>query len=123
MKIDIEKIRMEKPLGDLLKFGIMNIDKPIGPTSFQVSQFIKNSLKLNKTSHFGTLDPGVSGVLPVALGRACRLSDYFMHRDKTYVGVMRLHREITKDELTRTINKFLGKIKQTPPVRSSVKRA
>lgn len=123
MKIDIEKIRKEKPLNELLKFSIINLDKPTGPTSFQVSHYVKNLLGINKTSHFGTLDPMVTGVLPVALGRACRLNDYFMHRDKTYVGIMRLHQEIKEKELKEVIEKFIGKITQTPPVRSRVKRA
>lgn len=65
----------------------------------------------------------VSGVLPVGLARACRLSDYFMHRDKTYVGIMRLHADVDDNQLKKTIEKFLGKIQQLPPVRSRVKRA
>ena len=113
----------EKPIQELLKFSIINIDKPSGPTSFQISQFVKNSLKINKTSHFGTLDPQVSGVLPVALSRACRLNEYFMHKDKTYVGIMRLHKDIEDKVLHEVIKKFIGKIIQLPPVRSRVKRA
>ncbi len=108
---------------ELLNFSLINIDKPSGPTSFQVSQFVKNALKLTKTSHMGTLDPQVSGVLPITLGRACKLSNYFMHRDKTYVGIMRLHKEISQKELEKTIQANLGKITQLPPVRSRVKRA
>lgn len=65
----------------------------------------------------------VSGVLPVGLSRACRLSDYFMHRDKTYVGIMRLHTDVPDKQLQETIVKFIGKIQQLPPVRSRVKRA
>jgi H/ACA ribonucleoprotein complex subunit 4 len=120
--IDIQKIQKEKPIQDLLRFGIINIDKPQGPTSFSVSNYIMKELKLNKTSHAGTLDPQVSGVLPILLGRACRLSDYFMHRNKTYVGIMRLHDEIDDKKLNEIIEKFLGKIMQLPPVRSRVKR-
>lgn len=121
--INLEKIQKEKPIKELLNLSIINLDKPSGPTSFQVSHSIKNFLKLNKTSHFGTLDPMVSGVLPVALGRACRLNDYFMHRDKEYVGIMRLHEEVSEEKLKEVIKSFLGKIIQTPPVRSRVKRA
>jgi H/ACA ribonucleoprotein complex subunit 4 len=112
-----------KPLKDLLNFSILNIDKPSGPTSFQVSQFVKTSLQLNKTSHFGTLDPKVTGVLPVALGRACKLNEYFMHRDKIYVGIMRLHESISELKLKQEMKKFVGVITQLPPVRSRVKRA
>ena len=124
MNIDINKIRQEKPIQELLQFGIINIDKPLGPTSFQVSQFVKNLIEVRKTSHLGTLDPTiVSGVLPVALNRACRLSEYLMHRNKTYIGIMRLHKEVKRDELEKVIKEFVGKIKQLPPKRSRVKRA
>ncbi len=123
MGINLEKIRNEKPIKELLKFSIINIDKPSGPTSFWVSQFVCRSFKLTKTSHFGTLDPQVTGVLPVALSRACRLNEYFMHKDKMYVGIMRLHKDVSDELLKSTIKQFLGKIIQLPPVRSRVKRA
>jgi len=122
MEINLDKIKERKPIKELLEFSIINIDKPSGPTSFSVSQFIKNALKLRKTSHFGTLDPKVSGVLPIALNRACRLNDYFMHRDKTYAGIMRLHEDIPESKLKEIIKKYIGKIKQLPPRRSRVKR-
>ncbi len=112
-----------KSIQQLLNFSIINLDKPSGPTSFTVSNYIMKSLKVSKTSHMGTLDPMVSGVLPVLLGRACRLSNYFMHSDKEYVGIMRLHAEVSKSELNKVIKEFIGHIKQLPPVRSSVKRA
>ncbi len=123
MKIDLNKIKSEKSTEKLLKFSIINLDKPSGPTSFSVSQFVKNLLGLNKTSHFGTLDPMVSGVLPIALGRACRLNEYFMHKNKTYVGIMRIHSEVNDKALNKAIEKFTGKIMQMPPVKSRVKRA
>ena len=122
MEINIEKIKSEKSIKELLEFGIINIDKPSGPTSFWTSQYIKRALKLNKTSHLGTLDPQVTGVLPVALSRACRLNEYLMHRDKTYVGIMQVHQEISKEKLAKEIESFVGKIMQMPPVKSRVKR-
>ena len=85
MKIDIEKIKQEKSIKELLEFGILNIDKPSGPTSFSVSDFVREKLKglgVRKTSHFGTLDPKVTGVLPIALNRACKLTGYFMKKKK-----------------------------------------
>ena len=112
----------EKPIQELLKFSIINLDKPTGPTSFTVSHFVKNLLSLNKTSHFGTLDPQVTGVLPIGLSRACRLNEYFIHSDKVYVGIMRLHKEISKEDLIKEMGKFTGVISQLPPVRSRVKR-
>jgi len=53
---DIEKLKDEKSIGELLKFSIINIDKPSGPTSFTVSDYIRKQLGINKTSHFGTLE-------------------------------------------------------------------
>lgn len=120
--IDIEKIRKEKPIKDLLQFSIINIDKPSGPTSFGTDTIIKKSLNLSKTSHFGTLDPMVTGVLPVALGRACKLMDYFIGSDKTYVGIIRVHKEIPIEELQKQADNFTGIISQMPPVKSRVKR-
>jgi len=71
----------------------------------------------------GTLDPQVTGVLPITLGRACKLSNYFMHKNKTYVGIMRLHEEVSLTKLKSEMKPFIGKITQLPPVRSAVKRA
>lgn len=113
----------EKSIQELVNFSIINLDKPSGPTSFQISDYVRKFLDLKKTSHMGTLDPKVSGVLPITLGRACRLSEYFMHRDKEYVGIMHLHEEVAKEKLTSEMKKFLGAIIQLPPVRSRVKRA
>jgi len=102
---------------------IIVIDKPAGPTSFQVTDFVRKSLGISKAAHSGTLDPEVTGVLPVLLGRASRLLDYFIHRDKEYVGVMHVHEDIDRKIIEDAIaKKFLGKIKQLPPVKSRVKR-
>ncbi len=112
-----------KPIKELLEFSIINIDKPSGPTSYQVSDYVRERLGLRKTSHLGTLDPAVSGVLPVALNRACKLSTYLMRKNKTYVGIMRLHSDVVDNLLKETMSKFVGTITQTPPLRSNVKRA
>lgn len=122
MEINIDKIKKEKPISELLEFCIFNIDKPSGPTSFWVDSFIKAKLNAKKISHGGTLDPAVGGVLPILCNRACRLSDYFMHKNKTYVGIMRVHKKIDEKKLKEEMNKFTGKIKQLPPVKSRVKR-
>ncbi len=112
-----------KPIKELLEFSIINIDKPSGPTSYQVSDYIREKLELRKTSHMGTLDPAVSGVLPITLNRACKLSPYLMKKEKSYVGIMRLHENIDDDILKKEMKKFVGTITQMPPLRSSVKRA
>jgi len=121
--MNLEKIKQNKTTEELLEFGIINIDKSSGPTSFNVSDFVKKKLGLKKTSHFGTLDPKVTGVLPVALSRACKLTGYFLGEDKEYIGIMRMHEEISLEKIKQIIEeKFSGVIKQTPPVKSRVKR-
>ena len=122
MTINLEKIKKNKNIKELIQFGIININKPSGPTSFQVSDYVREKLGLNKTSHLGTLDPAVSGVLPVALGRACKLATYLMGSRKKYVGIMRLHEKVSEDKIKEHMKKFMGKIMQLPPIRSSVKR-
>lgn len=123
MKIDIEKIKQNKTTEELLEFGIINIDKPAGPTSFNISDFVRKNLKARKTSHLGTLDPKVTGVLPISINRACKLAGYFLGEDKTYVGIMRLHEDIELEKIETAIKeKFMGEIIQMPPVKSAVKR-
>src|SRR3972149_10060733 len=105
MKIDTEKLKTKKTTEELLEFGIINIDKPPGPTSFDTSEFVMKTLKLRKTSHFGTLDPKVTGVLPVALNRGCKLTGFFLGEDKEYVGVMRIHEDTPIEDIKKAIKK------------------
>lgn len=119
----MEKIKQKRSMQELLEFGIINIDKSSGPTSFNISEFVKKKLGLRKTSHGGTLDPKVTGVLPVFLNRACKLLGYFLGEDKEYIGIMRMHEEVTIEKIEEKIKeKFTGEIIQTPPVKSRVKR-
>ena len=120
--MDIEDTNKEKPIEELIKFGVLNIDKPSNCTSFDVVNLVRRSLGLDKAGHLGTLDPQVTGVLPIVLGKACKIQEYFMHRDKTYIGVMKLHKEITRKQLEEEMEKFLGVINQLPPRISRVKR-
>ena len=122
MDIKLEKLKNEKPIQELLNFGIANIDKPTGMTSFDVVNAVRKALELKKCGHFGTLDPNVTGVLPIALGNACKIQEYFMHHEKTYIGTMQLHKPTTKEKLESEMKKFIGKINQLPPRKSRVKR-
>jgi H/ACA ribonucleoprotein complex subunit 4 len=101
--------------------GFINIDKPKGPTSHDVCMFVRRILKTDKVGHSGTLDPEVTGVLPIAVGKATRFLRYLEH-DKEYVGVMHLHEDIDEKKLRQGIKEFTGKIKQIPPIKSRVKR-
>jgi len=122
MTIDLKKIQQTKPMKELLEFSILNIDKPSGPTSFGTDTIIKKALDLRKTSHFGTLDPMVTGVLPISTNRACKLMGYFIGKKKTYIGIMRLHEEVPEEKLKNELKNFIGEITQLPPVKSRVKR-
>ncbi len=113
----------EKRTADILvNYGIINLNKPAGPTSHQVSDYIQKILHIEKAGHSGTLDPGVTGVLPVALGRATRIVQTLLTAGKEYVGIMHLHDEVPTKELEAAIKKFTGKIMQLPPLRSAIKR-
>jgi H/ACA ribonucleoprotein complex subunit 4 len=115
-------MNQDKTIPELLEFSIINVDKPAGITSFVCADRVRKIFNAKKTGHFGTLDLRVTGVLPVTLNRACRLSNYFIKKDKEYIGKMLLHKDISEEELKKLMDNFIGKIMQKPPVRSSVKR-
>jgi H/ACA ribonucleoprotein complex subunit 4 len=102
--------------------SIIVIDKHCGPTSHQVTDWAKKIFQVDKAGHSGTLDPAVTGVLPVALGNATKAMSVLMGLEKEYVGVMHLHKEVSEQQLHDAIKNFIGKIRQRPPVRSAVSR-
>ncbi len=107
---------------ELLNFGIINLDKPDGPSSHQVCAYLQQALHIKKAGHSGTLDPGVTGVLPTALGRSTKVVQMLLTAGKEYVAVMHIHADIQEHKVRETIEQFVGKITQLPPVRSAVKR-
>ena len=64
---------LNRPYEELMKYGVINLDKPANPSSHEVVAWIKKLLKVDKTGHSGTLDPKVTGCLIVCLNRATRL--------------------------------------------------
>jgi len=106
----------------IIEYGIVNIDKPRGPTSHQVSFYVQQILGINKSGHAGTLDPNVTGVLPIALGNATKVVQALLTAGKEYVCVMHLHQDIPEDKIRKVMLSFIGKIKQLPPIKSAVKR-
>ncbi len=113
----------ERSISELLTYGIINIDKPKGPTSHQISAYTQQILKIPKAGHAGTLDPGVTGCLPIALQRATRILQLLLLAGKEYMCVMHLHDDIDDTRIQETIMQFKGEIEQLPPKRSAVKRA
>lgn len=112
----------DRPEELYIRYGIVNLDKPPGPTSHQVTTWVKRILGVSKTGHGGTLDPMVTGVLPVGIERSTLVMRYIVGSVKEYVGVMHLHGDVNRDEFIRVFNLFKGRIYQKPPVRSSVRR-
>lgn len=112
----------KRSVKELLEKGIIVMDKPSGPTSHQAVDYLKNVLKLEKAGHSGTLDPGVTGVLPVALGKATRITYSLLTAGKEYVCLMHLHKNHTDLELNKVLEDFTGTITQLPPKKSAVKR-
>jgi H/ACA ribonucleoprotein complex subunit 4 len=112
----------ERTIQERLTCAIINIDKPAGPTSHQVSDYVQKILKLDKAGHSGTLDPNVTGVQPIGIGKATRITQFLLTAPKEYVCLMHLHKEIPKPQIEETIQQFIGKIRQRPPIKSAVKR-
>ncbi|MCK4614836.1 MAG: RNA-guided pseudouridylation complex pseudouridine synthase subunit Cbf5 [Thermoplasmata archaeon] len=107
---------------ELLNNGIINLNKPSGPTSHQVVSWIKDILSIKKAGHSGTLDPKVSGVLPVALGRATKLLKVLLIGGKEYLGILELKRKVKEQALREVFEEFTGDIYQIPPLQAAVKR-
>ncbi|MEN6291557.1 MAG: RNA-guided pseudouridylation complex pseudouridine synthase subunit Cbf5 [Methanobacterium sp.] len=112
----------ERPIEDHIKRGIVNLDKPSGPTSHEIDSWVKRILGVEKTGHGGTLDPKVTGVLPIGIDYATRAIQMLLGADKEYVCLMHLHEEISETEIREILKEFQGKIFQTPPLKSAVKR-
>ena len=119
--------------------GIVNVLKPPGMSSHQVVSFMRKQLRLKKIGHGGTLDPGASGVLPLMVGSATRLSSYLMNHDKTYVAEVTLGISTTSQDasgatcdlntefslsprkLADALASLQGSMMQTPPMASAVR--
>lgn len=112
----------KRSIEELIENGVVIIDKPNGPTSHQVSAWVKEILNIEKAGHGGTLDPNVTGVLPVALQNATKLIGLMHGARKEYICLMRLHGDVSKKKIKETLKKFIGKIWQTPPKEAAVKR-
>ena len=112
----------QRPIESLLEYGLILIDKPPGPTSHEVVAWTKRILNIPKIGHSGTLDPQVSGVLPLGLGEGTKALGVLLLGPKEYHALGRLHSLPSKEKLEQTLNLFRGEIFQKPPQRSSVVR-
>jgi len=119
--------------------GVLVIDKPAGPTSFEVVQRVRSLLSVKKAGHTGTLDPMATGVLPVCLGEATKVAGLLTEGDKAYDAVVRLGVEtdtqdaegkvlaekpvpsLDRETLEAALQRFRGTFTQVPPMFSAVK--
>src|SRR4030065_2286369 len=124
---------------DFSEGEIILIDKPSGPTSFQIVSKIRKITGVKKVGHSGTLDPKASGLMIVCTGKKTKEMDRFINLNKTYSGIIRLglmspsmdtETECTELPLPKDLNEnkiyevrdsFLGEIEQLPPMYSAVK--
>ncbi len=128
---------MEKePYGELFL-----IDKPYKWTSFDVVRKVRNTLKIKKVGHAGTLDPLATGLLIVCAGRMTKQIDSFMGQEKEYTGTFEIGSttdsfdleqpvikvadpsEITLEQVQKAVNQLTGDILQVPPMHSAIKVA
>ena len=119
--------------------GIINLNKPKGPTSCRVVNDLKHILNVKKIGHIGTLDPEVTGLLPLCVGKATKIVELISNFEKIYVGVMKLgiktdtqdasgkvlsvcsDTNVSDEELRNVLDDFKGEIDQTPPMFSAAK--
>ena len=106
----------------ILKRGVVLVDKPKGITSFDVVERVCETLGTKKAGHAGTLDPNVTGLMLIALEESRKAMPILMGMEKEYEGKMLLHKEAGKEKIEKTFKKFTGEIVQKPPVRSRVAR-
>jgi tRNA pseudouridine55 synthase len=111
----------DRDVDDLLAFGVVNLDKPPGPSAHQVSAWVRDMTDVERAAHAGTLDPKVTGCLPVMTGDATRLAPAFLEGPKEYVAVLELHARPPSD-LESTLAAFQGPLYQKPPRKSAVSR-
>ncbi|MDH5019518.1 RNA-guided pseudouridylation complex pseudouridine synthase subunit Cbf5 [Halobacterium rubrum] len=105
----------------VLEFGVVNLDKPPGPSAHQVSAWIRDMVGVEKAAHAGTLDPKVTGCLPVLTGAATRLAPAMLEGFKEYVTVLELHDDPPRN-FESVVAEFEGDVYQKPPKKSAVAR-
>ncbi|NLO09635.1 MAG: tRNA pseudouridine(55) synthase TruB [Clostridiales bacterium] len=118
--------------------GIINIYKEKGYTSHDVVAKMRGILRIKKIGHTGTLDPDAEGVLPVCIGKATKVVDLIVEKDKTYEAILKLgivtdtqdmtgeilrnsSVDVSLDQITEVVESFIGGYDQIPPMYSALK--
>ena len=123
----------ERSAAELLSFGVVNLDKPAGPSAHQVAGWVRDLTAeavadldpdmppVDRAAHAGTLDPKVTGCLPMLLGDATRMAQVFLEGRKEYVPVLELHAHAPTN-LESVLDEFEAPLYQKPPRKSAVSR-
>lgn len=106
----------------LLNTGVINLDKPAGPTSHEVVSWVKKILGIPRAGHSGTLDPKVTGVQPIMLSDATKAVGALLTSKKEYVTILQLHASVSESNIRKVTEEFVGEIYQKPPIKSAVAR-
>lgn len=119
--------------------GVVVVDKPSGPTSFDVVRRVKGLFKVKRCGHTGTLDPTATGVLPICIGEATKVASFVSDGEKEYDAVVRFGEvtdtqdaagrtlethplgDLTEEKVREALQGFVGLIEQTPPMYSARK--
>jgi tRNA pseudouridine55 synthase len=132
------KVARRRPKGRDVS-GILLLDKPVGMSSNAALQTVKRLFKANKAGHTGNLDPLATGLLPICLGEATKISSFLLDSDKRYIGTCKLGvrtstadsegevletrpvEKFTEQQVRQVLQRFIGQIDQIPPMHSAVK--
>ena len=119
--------------------GILNINKPLGSTSFSIVSMVKRLTRERRVGHAGTLDTMASGVLPVCFGRGTRVVEFLLDAGKVYRAKIEIgvatdthdatgkiiqqgdYTKVSQEQVEQALNSFRGLIWQTPPMYSAIK--
>jgi tRNA pseudouridine synthase B (EC 4.2.1.70) len=112
----------QRPAEEHIRYSLVLLDKPRGPSSHEVATWVKKILGVDRAGHAGTLDPKVSGVLPIAVAEGTKVLMALSRSDKVYVAVAKFHGDVDVERLRAVLQELQGAIYQKPPLRSAVKR-
>lgn len=121
-----------------MQSGVLVVNKAAGATSFDAVAIARRRLGVRRVGHAGTLDPAATGVLPVLIGEATKLTPYLMDQSKEYVAVLRFGvttdtgdlegrvvsrspvASVSREQLAAVCRRFVGPIQQVPPMYSAI---
>mgnify|MGYP001162261876 FL=1 len=112
----------KRSVEELLQSSVVIINKQAGPSSHQVAAWLRDSFEIKLTGHGGTLDPNVTGVLPISLGSASKVIKVMQESAKEYLCLMNYKRDPGLEKISKMFEKFTGPIYQIPPFQAAVKR-